>query len=742
MKIRTKLRIGTVITAVLVIIYTAALVVLLLTIRFSAEKQRLVERITHGEFQSSFLRGEYVQYPSERPKEQWVDVHERQSRLLDESTHLFTAPAEKKLFDQIVVSSKNSRELFDELIRNVESGGSRTVIQELNNQLSVKTQTGIANALLLAGLSRQNGTQAARTFALVVILLGLVVVGFSILSYITSMSVAASIRQLGAGTKIIAAGNFSYELQIRSRDEIGELAALFNAMAAKLKELHSGLEAKVSARTKDLEKARIFLDAIIENIPNMIFLKDAKELRFVRFNKAGEELLGYKRGDLLGKNDYDFFPKDQADFFIKKDRAVLTSRRLLDIPEEPIETKSRGRRWLHTKKIPLVDARGKPQYLLGISEDITERRSYDQNLRLANEAIRKEVDNAKKFQQAVEAAADAIVITDASTNIVYVNPAWELLTGYSQKEVMGMRVNVLKSASTSPAIHAGLRAAIASGQTFHSDEIVNVKKDGSTYDVDLTIYPVRVEGVVQFFVGVHTDITARKRSDRAKTEFVSLASHQLRTPLTEIRWALSSIARECPLEGEHKETLEAARAAVMQMAETIHAMLLISHVDSGNLHTKGVNFPLRDFLDKSLHALDAMRSRRGIRLEFDCPADLAIHSDEQLLREMIANLVSNAYKYTQSGGTVTVRAKKEKTSVRIDVRDTGIGIPALEQGRVGQKFFRAANVLTKEESGTGLGLYLVYSLAEALGATVSFTSQENAGTTFTLHLPPATSSHA
>ncbi len=115
------------------------------------------------------------------------------------------------------------------------------------------------------------------------------------------------------------------------------------------------------------------LRSIIDNIPAMVFVKEAERLTFALFNRTGEELLGVSRCDLLGRSDFDLFPREQAQRFTEADRAVLAGRRVLDVPEEPIDT-SRGRRWLHTRKIGLYAGDGTPRYLVGISEDITERR--------------------------------------------------------------------------------------------------------------------------------------------------------------------------------------------------------------------------------------------------------------------------------------------------------------------------------------------------------------------------------
>ena len=136
------------------------------------------------------------------------------------------------------------------------------------------------------------------------------------------------------------------------------------------------------SKYKEYEGQARFLDSILDNLPAMVFVKDANELRFVRFNKAGEELVGQSRHELIGKNDFDLFPASQAEAFTAKDREVLVGKAVLDIPEEPILTAT-GLRYLHTKKIPILDAQERPLFLLGISEDITEEKESVEKLRRA-----------------------------------------------------------------------------------------------------------------------------------------------------------------------------------------------------------------------------------------------------------------------------------------------------------------------------------------------------------------------
>ncbi|HEU4683842.1 MAG TPA: PAS domain S-box protein [Nitrospira sp.] len=189
-----------------------------------------------------------------------------------------------------------------------------------------------------------------------------------------------------------------------------------------LRQAHDNLGQRVLERTTELEASQRFISSVLEHLPHMVFVKDAHTLRFLEFNRAGEDLTGWSRAELLGKCDYDFFPKDQADFFTEKDRTTLANRSLVEIPEERIETKHRGVRLLHTKKIPICDRHGMPQYLLGISEDITERRAAE-TAALKNQAKLAEAQQlAGLGSWELDLATDTVTWSDESYRIFEIDP--------------------------------------------------------------------------------------------------------------------------------------------------------------------------------------------------------------------------------------------------------------------------------------------------------------------------------
>jgi phosphoserine phosphatase RsbU/P len=185
------------------------------------------------------------------------------------------------------------------------------------------------------------------------------------------------------------------ERTVALRDRSADLARS-NADLEKQLDEHDRTEKTLARRTVELEEARSFLDSVLENLPVMLFVKDAKDLRFVRWNRAEEQALGIDRSAAIGRSDYDFFPEDQANFFVAKDRAVLNGGQMVEIPEEAIQTAHRGLRFLHTIKVPILGADGVPKYLVGISEDITERKRAQEELARARE---QEVEIGFKIQQ-------------------------------------------------------------------------------------------------------------------------------------------------------------------------------------------------------------------------------------------------------------------------------------------------------------------------------------------------------
>jgi PAS domain S-box-containing protein len=492
---------------------------------------------------------------------------------------------------------------------------------------------------------------------------------------------------------------------------------------------------------RELVRVNHFLDSVIENIPHMIFVKSAKDLRFVRFNKAGLDLIGASLSDVIGKNDSDFFPKDQADFFTAKDRHVLDGKRLVDIPCEPFDSnKNKGLRYLHTIKVPILDTSGEPLYLLGISEDITERKKLEADIQSSATSLAKESGNARKFQLAVESSTDAILITDATFKIVYANAAWLTINGYTLEEVLGKTPRILHTSWTDPAITTAMHHALNEHMPFYSDDIINRRKDGKTYNAELSIYPVYADtsSSVLYFVAVLHDITARKRMDIAKSEFVSLASHQLRTPLTAMRLALERLQKmsAITMHDESRSIIHQASEYGQQMAETMHTMLSISRLESGIQSADRSVVRVADLLRAVMHEPHVYIQQKKLLCALNADETLRIDTDATMLREIVANLFGNAMKYSKTGGSITVSAFQRQDNLVITIRDTGIGIPESEKGKIFEKFFRGSNTREHHQSGTGLGLYFVRLAVSFLGGDVSFESTENEGTLFTVVLPP------
>ncbi|MGB4068414.1 MAG: PAS domain S-box protein, partial [Nitrospira sp.] len=244
-------------------------------------------------------------------------------------------------------------------------------------------------------------------------------------------------------------------------------------------------------------QSEAFVTSVLEHLPHMVFVKEASDLRFVRFNRAGEALLGKVRSELLGKTDYDFFPKREAEFFTTKDREVLANGGLMDIPEETIQTAA-GPRILHTKKLPIFGIDGTPQYLLGISEDITEQKRAEESL--------------QRTQFAMDQAVDAVYWIDPQARILYTNNAASEMLGYTADEFRRMTVHDLNPDFPKemwPGFWEETRGTIAL-----SFESVHLTKDGRRIPIDIRVSFLAYGGQ-EFHCAYVRDVSERKRAEAA-----------------------------------------------------------------------------------------------------------------------------------------------------------------------------------------------------------------------------------
>ena len=226
------------------------------------------------------------------------------------------------------------------------------------------------------------------------------------------------------------------------------------------------------------------------------------------------------------------------------------------------------------------------------------------------------------------------------------------------------------------------------------------------------------------------------RLNRAKSEFISMASHQLRTPLTAIKWYGGILRKQ--LTGK---TPAAQRAinhimnANAHMLDLVSALLNVSRVEMGTLAVEPKEIELAGETKTAMDEVRPLAKERGISLFFENPAQIKATLDPKLFNMILNNALTNAIRYTPSGGRVTVKLATQRGRVILAIRDTGYGIPKAEQKHVFEKFFRASNVREREPQGTGLGLYLTRAVVETLGGTIRFESAENKGTLITVSLP-------
>jgi signal transduction histidine kinase/CHASE3 domain sensor protein/ActR/RegA family two-component response regulator len=365
----------------------------------------------------------------------------------------------------------------------------------------------------------------------------------------------------------------------------------------------------------------------------------------------------------------------------------------------------------------------------------------------------------------LNAANYGIVSCDMRGKLTTMNATAERMFGYTAAELVGKATPLLwhdpgEVAARAAALSAKLGKSVKPGLAVFTTNIspgqieesewTLIRKDGSRFFGTLTVTPIADPlGQVVGFLGVHADITERKQReaealaqrhemDRLKREFISTVSHELRTPLTSIRGSLGLVDA-----GVLGTLPEKARAMVKiahhnseRLVRIINDILDVEKIESGKLDLQIGDVALAPLLREALEHNAPYGEKYQVSLVLEsAPEDTQVRADADRLRQVLANLLSNAAKFSPAGAAVRVRAVRAGTLVRVEVQDSGTGIPEEFRGRIFEKFAQADSSSARRFEGTGLGLSITRRLVEAMGGSIGFTTETGRGTTFYFELP-------
>jgi len=380
-----------------------------------------------------------------------------------------------------------------------------------------------------------------------------------------------------------------------------------------------------------------------------------------------------------------------------------------------------------------------------MTEDLNNERNEAEAIRQKDEAI-------------LDSIGDAVFAVDTNEHITLFNPAAEAISGYTVREALGKHFKevlpFIGKKDKKPS--AGFVAKALKGHvTSMKQDTLLIRKDGSTIDVADSAAPIRNnEGEILGVIVVFRDVSKERQLDQAKSEFVSLASHQLRTPLSAINWYSEMLldGDAGKLNKDQHEYMKEIFEGNQRMVELVDSLLNVSRIEVGKLKNDPRDTSMLELADSLEKEMQASIVNKQLSLTRNFTGTIpSIFADPKLLRMVIQNLLSNAVKYTPEKGAVTFTMHEATASeletahlpnnqkyLFISVKDTGYGIPAEQQPKIFEKLFRADNVRKMDVEGTGLGLYIVKEVAKKLGGNIWFESKESVGTTFYVVIPLTT----
>ena len=537
-------------------------------------------------------------------------------------------------------------------------------------------------------------------------------------------SVSRPLTDLSHKANEIGMGNLDAKIKIRSKDEIGALAISFNKMTDDLRKSRD-----------EIITAKEYTGNIVRSMTDTLIVVSQDGI-IQTVNPALCKLLGYNEHELLGKPVMIVFvDKKEIQFNGSIHNDLIEKGFNANIEKTYLAKDGRKIHMLFSSSV-MLDDNGKFQGMVYVAHDITERK-------LAVEAL-------KKLSSAVEQSADNVIITNKSSVIEYVNPAFEKLTGHSKKEVIGKKPDILKSGKHDKEFYNKLYETIVSGRIFRG-EIINMKKNGELYHTETTIMPIiDTSGNITHFVSTEKDITEQKKAEqirieneslalasKAKSEFLANMSHELRTPLNSIIGFSELMKMNTTLNEKQEHYLENVITSSQFLLKLINDILDLSKVEAGKIELVFEKMSVPATIEDTFILIKEKAANRNVVLkkEFDPQLDI-IEADQQRFKQIFYNLLSNAMKFSKpEGGIITITAKKEGDTAKFSVSDTGIGIREEDLGKLFSTFEQLDSGISKKYGGSGLGLAIAKKLVELHGGTITAESRYGEGSTFSFTLP-------
>jgi len=533
---------------------------------------------------------------------------------------------------------------------------------------------------------------------------------------------------------------YSKKANAFSADEIKLLNRLTNDVVfgiSVIKEKQARIEAEHSLQTSEakLQSEKEILDTIMKNAGASIAYLD-KDFNFITANSAFCRDYGRTLEDLVGKNYFDFFPSEENKLLFEKTR---DTGQQIEIKEKPLIFKNQP--WLDItywdwNLIPIIN-NGKTNGLVISQVDVSEHVRLANELKMHGRKVEQIAAELKKIQIAVENASDIIFITDNKGKIIYINKAVKEILGYRQKELIGKKPSFWMENMPNK-FFAQMWNSIYFNKKPFVGEIQDRKKDGELFIAEIKIAPILDRnGQILSFAVIERDITEAKKIDAAKTEFISLAAHQLRTPITSVNLTAEMLVSGLigKINKESEEYLHEIMDGIKKMSEMIEMFLNVSRIEMKTFEILPRPVNIAQTIDENIKTVMQQCTNKGLEIKKNIALNLpTIYADSKVLDIVLENLLSNAIKYTGPKGVITISAERNKNNIVISVADTGFGIPKKQQNRIFEKLFRAENTSQKVE-GTGLGLYLTKALIEQAGGEIKVYSEENKGSVFSILIP-------